>query len=165
MEAFCRHSRPQPSVFGGGRIRPNLREGHNVWFQRNKNEQKDLNTVAEENTVEISQSSPWTVLSPLGELSQGSLQFVLCMKRSNKADLIMMKRDSLMNIRGELEVLQSLSHPKIDNLISAFIHEDKIYLGFEYLRCTLEDLLHVHLPFEEPQLEIISSSVSLIKSG
>ena len=157
-EAFRRHSRPQPSVFGAVRNRPNLRKGHNELYIKKK-ERNDLPTVTETTFVDIVQRNPWVTLRPLGELRRGSLQFTLCVKRENKADMVMMKRDFRKNINSELEVLQSLSHPNIVELVQAFVHQDELFLGFRYIPFTLEDLLHVSESFEEPEVAVVSSSV------
>lgn len=61
----------------------------------------------------------------------------------------------------EASLLRKFSHPNIIEMIEVFVRDDDVYIELEYCRFTLEDVVNVHIRFEEPHLRLIAHSVLL----
>jgi hypothetical protein len=119
----------------------------------------DLSTslVPGEN-VEVQQQIPWKSLRRLGDLTQGTQRWMIC---SASASRLMLKKVEYASGKDQISKLQLLRHTNIVSLQNAFLHESQIYLAFEFAPITLEEVLHVHLRLEEPQIRTIATSVRI----
>ena len=109
--------------------------------------------------LQVHQGSPWTRHKRLGTLIQGSSVLSICAPKEPFLDMVMFKETESEPGSTETEVLKKLSHINIIALNHAFRKENKMFLGFEYYRHTLQELLHVHLPMQEVQIKVVARSV------
>lgn len=109
--------------------------------------------------VILQKVSPWTALTRLGTLFQGNAQMHLGVPNEAFRDLVIVKETPDADGRAEFDTLKQLSHPNVIKLKQAFLQDERILLGFEYCRYTLEEVLNVHLKFEEPHVRVIAKSV------
>ncbi|KAI9717984.1 MAG: hypothetical protein M1828_007020 [Chrysothrix sp. TS-e1954] len=110
--------------------------------------------------VTLVNSSPWQGGKRLGVLTQDSSQYTIWTPNKSYLDMLLFKASNdEVQAKVELETLSTLSHVNIVKLRSAYRWENQIYLGLEYCRYTLQELLHVHLPFEEVQIRLVAQTV------
>lgn len=107
-------------------------------------------------STQLSECSPWISNRRLGELIQADARLIVA---TFLGKLVMFKKLSKSAGEKARENQQRFSHPNIVTLKQAFLHEDAIYLGFEYYRFTAEEVLSVHLPLDEPMIRAIARSV------
>lgn len=105
--------------------------------------------------------SPWTAGVRLGDLVQGGERMTLCVAEAGDKEVVMFKRLAKREGVDEMRVLQQIRHPNIVPLKQAFLDGESIYLGLEYHRCTLGELLCVHIDLDEPAIQYIARSVKL----
>ena len=110
-------------------------------------------------SVTVHRGCPWPGFRKLGVLIQGASQLSLCATKGESCGLVMFKELDVDQGRNELETLQQISHPNIIKLRQAFEQNSSIFIGFEYYRCTLQEMLHVHISLEEPHVKAIAKSV------
>ncbi|GME34766.1 hypothetical protein GQ43DRAFT_443825 [Neofusicoccum parvum] len=65
------------------------------------------------------------------------------------------RRDGLREAR----LLRGLSHPNIVQLHEVFMQDDEVYMELDYCRLTLEEVVNVHIRFEELHLRLIAHSL------
>ena len=79
-------------------------------------------------------------------------------------EVIMFKRLAKREGVDEMKVLQQIRHPNIIHLKQAFLDGESFYLGLEYHRYTLGELLCIHIDLDEPAIQYIARSVKLVES-
>ena len=104
---------------------------------------------------------PWQSphVTRLGTLIQGSSKQEVCTSRENFGDLLMFKELEEELGSKELRTLEELSHPNIIRVRQVFALQDCIFLGLEYFRFPLQEVLQVHLDMVEDQIQVIAKSV------
>lgn len=98
----------------------------------------------------------WIDFIPLGTLTQGGREYLVCLQRNEGAALIMVKRRvSFRNDSLSRQVL-SLRHQHI--LLPRYLFDDYVgqHVGFQYVRFTLGEMLNTHVPVEEVTLHAIA---------
>jgi len=108
--------------------------------------------------------SPWTAGVRLGDLVQGGERVTLCAAEAGGKEVIMFKKLAKREGVDEMKVLQQVRHPNIIHLKQAFLDGEFFYLGLEYHRYTLGELLCVHIDLDEPAIQYIAGSVKLAES-
>ena len=102
-------------------------------------------------------TDPWKTLSLQGELVQGKSKWYLCIHEGLMA---IVKSVEIESGRRELEKIKKLSnHPHVATVNQVFESDKSMFFRFEYSRCTLEEVLNVHLCLDECHIRIIASSV------
>lgn len=103
-------------------------------------------------------------IEELGLLTQGPENWIIYTKKRSWStkNMIMFKKVDKGKGRLEVALLNRLSHPNIVQFKQAFETEDSLYIGLSYTRCTLKQLLHVHVPLGEPQIQLLAASVSIV---
>ena len=100
----------------------------------------------------------WLDLLQLGTLVQGSDEWLLCLSRVHK------KLYMLRAIQGEVEkVIQKtrkMDHPRIVAAAFAVSSDVQSFIGFQYVRYTLEEMLYVHLLMDEVHIRAVATSAS-----
>lgn len=109
--------------------------------------------------IVLHRADPWSQGLKLGDLTQGATTWGILSPRESFRDIIMFKKTEHEAGMHEMEILKRVSHRNIMKLCHVYTHEELIYLGFEYCRHTLQELLHVHLQFQELHLRAIAQSV------
>ncbi|KAI9747378.1 MAG: cytochrome c1 [Chaenotheca gracillima] len=109
--------------------------------------------------VTVQERSPWLNVRRLGRLQQDHASHFVCSPNHDFLDMVMYRKVLQEQMVEELDVLRRLSHPNILKLRNAFLYQDAIYLETEYCRHTLLEILHVHIPIGEKQIEIIACSI------
>ena len=110
--------------------------------------------------VALRRCSPWTVMTRLGVLTQSSQDLILCSSKESFGDLLFIQEVNKERGEKEFKILSEISHSNIIKVRQAFENNDRVFLGFEYFRHTLQELVCVHLPLEERHIRTISRSVS-----
>ena len=100
--------------------------------------------------------TPWESMKCLGELVQGEQTWSLCVQKNR---LSMVEKIDLKTGREELEKIKLLDHPNIATLQAAYDDDSFLYLQYDYRRYTLEEMLNVHVRFDECYIRIIATSV------
>lgn len=115
-------------------------------------------------TKNIIEQSPYASLDRLGTLYQHKKEFVLYKDRQSPFTMGMLQEIKDAR-KGEFEykVLMSLSNKHIIRPISAFRWNGTFFLGFEYCRHTLQELLHVHIHLQEQHIQQVAKPVSFGK--
>ena len=103
--------------------------------------------------------SPWQTVKRLGVFKQGSTRWTICAPKEDFLDLIMFEELDKKAGITKFNLLKNLSHPNIIKLKHAFIHDNLVYLGLEYCRHTVQELIHVHIPLEEYHIRVLAKSV------
>lgn len=86
---------------------------------------------------------------------------IYAMKTLRKAALI--KRNQLIHTASERNILQSIKHPFLVNLIYAFQSEDKLYMVLDYMGGgELFFWLKKHRRFSETRAQLMGAEVSYI---
>ena len=83
----------------------------------------------------------------------------VCTSRANFRDLLMFKEVEEELGSKELRILEELSHPNVIRVRQVFAWQDRVFMGLEYFRFTLQELLQVHLDMVEDQIQVIAKSV------
>lgn len=100
----------------------------------------------------------WLDLLQLGTLVQGCDEWLLCSSRAHK------KLYMLRAIQGEVEkVIQrvrTMNHSRIVAAAFAVSSDVQSFIGFQYVRYTLEEMLYVHLVMDEMQIRAVATSAS-----
>lgn len=112
--------------------------------------------------VRTQDGDPWDHLKRLGTVIQGKSELIVCMNKDEPQSMSMVKE--LSRAGGglkEANLLRKLSHPNIVKMIEVFLQDDDVYIELEYCRFTLEEVLSVHVRFEEPHIRLIAQSVLL----
>lgn len=103
---------------------------------------------------------PWERFTRLGAIVQGPSELTICVEKGNLQRMMMVKtprrREDGLKEAGQL---RKFSHPNIVQILEVFSHGDEVYIGLEYCRFTLEEIVNVHIRLEEPQLRLIAHSV------
>jgi serine/threonine protein kinase len=103
---------------------------------------------------------PLSPVITLGVLTQNSVRWAL-RAQYGRNGLIMVKKVKPESGKRELEIMQGFNHRNIAKLVHSSVHEDEtISISLEYCRCTLAEILFVHLKLEEMQIQCIARSVS-----
>lgn len=104
---------------------------------------------------------PWHGFSRLGAMVQGHQRFEIYVPRSGSSKMLMVKELRNRSNQGwdALECRDLLKHANIMQLRSVFSHDNVTYLGLDYVRHTLEEIVGVHLPLEECHIRLIATSV------
>jgi hypothetical protein len=117
---------------------------------------------------DISQSEPLPNISTrplgpvvtLGVLTQNNVRWVL-RGQHGRNGLIMVKKVRHESGKREQDLIETFNHRNIAKLVHSSINEDgSINLALEYCRCTLAEILFVHLELEETQIQYVGRSVS-----
>lgn len=111
-------------------------------------------------TVKIEERTPWEDFAQLGVLVQGAEQSLVGMPRAGPPVVYMFKKLHQSVGRPLLQRFQDFKHHNIVQIKHVFAHDSDIYLGMDYLRFTLEEVVHVHLPFTETHVRLLGKSVS-----
>lgn len=122
-------------------------------------------TPPSDSHVHVHESSPWTQLRCLGTMVQGPSEHALCVKKGEPQTLVMVKRVAKGPGMEEASSLRRLSHPNIVELRNVFLQGDEVYLELRYCRHTLEEVMNVHLKFEEVHVRLIAQSVCEISNS
>lgn len=145
-EAFQRHPRPQLPTKAAlllGSLKPSEKSKTSASKQSEK--------------LPLRHESPWSETSRLGEMTQGKNKLSLGLSNGK---ISMLKRMEIEAGKRHLEMVKLLHHSNIAKLESVFEQENHIYFQFEYSRFTLEEVLHVHLRFDESHIQAIAYLVS-----
>ena len=89
----------------------------------------------------------------------------MCAPKEDFLDLIMFEELDKKAGTTKFDLLKNLSHSNIIKLKHAFINDNLVYLGLEYCRHTVQELIHVHIPLEEYHIRVLAKSVGNYKSG
>lgn len=108
----------------------------------------------------VHKASPWIHGLKLGELTQGACCWSIRAPKEQFRDIVMFKEKEEEAGRKELDILTKIFHPNVVRIRHAYSYEGSIYLGFEYCRHTLHEMLHVHLKMQEAQIKVVARSVS-----
>jgi serine/threonine protein kinase len=113
----------------------------------------------EQNTTRaVHHGTPWKKIDRLGELIQGHREWYIGLF---KGKMVMLRKTELDAGQRQYEKVKLLAHPNIANLEEVFEGDSSFYFRYEYSRFTLEEVLNVHLRFEESQILTIACSVCL----
>jgi hypothetical protein len=98
----------------------------------------------------------WDNVSRLGDLVQhrSHLSVGIC-----NGTMIMLKTMNLATGKRILEKTKLLKHTNIAQVIDTLEENGKLSLMFEYIRFTLEEVLNVHMPLDEPHIRAIAQPV------
>jgi serine/threonine protein kinase len=156
-EAFQRHPRPQgfKAPTKAALLERSLKK-HPPSTRTTEPPSVGLSVSEPRENVEVQHRTPWKDLRKLGDLTQGSQRWTIC---AADASRMMVKKFDSASGKDQISKLQLLHHTNISSLQKAFLHESQVFLGFEFAPITLEEVLHVHLRLEEPQIRIIATSV------
>jgi hypothetical protein len=108
----------------------------------------------------IGTSNPFKENVPLGKLTQLS-EFIICKRSDIQKVQKMFKRTKVEEGRLEFQMLNLLRHSNIIALSDSYIYDGQFFLGLEYCRYTLAEILCVPQRLEQVHLEIMISSVGL----
>ncbi|KAL9093222.1 MAG: hypothetical protein Q9159_000399 [Coniocarpon cinnabarinum] len=102
--------------------------------------------------------NPWSSYKVLGTLTQGKTSLVLCSPNDN-SEPVLVKTAHGKHANKELEILKSLQHANIVKVKQAFVNTLSVDLCFEYYRFTLQELIHVHVPFKEVHVHSVAAPI------
>ena len=109
-------------------------------------------------SVAVRDGEPWGVFKPLGSLVIAGSHVTLC--HDLDGGLLMVKECKHGPGREERDLLRRLhAHRNVMQLLICFETEQKTFLGYEFFRVTLLEIVHVSLPLREQHLQIIASEV------
>jgi hypothetical protein len=150
-EAFQRHPRPQlptkAALLERSR-KPGEDRPHANPTTKTRDNEKSTSAVIHED--------PWNAMTRLGELIQGEQTWSVGVRLGR---LVMVKKVDAETGRKALEKAQLLGQSNLASIAEVFHHESVYYLGFDYLRITLEEVLNVHARLDESQIRVIATSV------
>ncbi|KAJ9624533.1 stress-activated protein kinase signaling cascade [Taxawa tesnikishii (nom. ined.)] len=112
-----------------------------------------------QDTVTVEACTPWKDFTQLGILTQGAERSFVCMPKAGPPVMYMFKRLDRSVGRSLLQDLQDFKHHNIVEIRFAFADDADIYIGMDYLRCTLEEVIHVHLPLTEMHIRLLAKSI------
>ena len=95
----------------------------------------------------------------LGDLVQGNQPWTICVDKGTNG-IVMVKRLEAKKGKAKLATFQLLRHRNISQISQVFLDDNWMYLGYEYSRFTLEEILHVHIRLQERQIQVVAISVS-----
>lgn len=101
-------------------------------------------------------NAQWLDYVQLGIITEGDDQLIMCCSRQDNSSLYMLKECA-----SYCQQSLSLLHPNVLNPVLVISTDAGVHVGHEYARYTLEELLHVHVPFEEAHVQVVAKSVSL----
>ena len=102
----------------------------------------------------------WLDLIQLGKLTQGAHGWLICSTRVEKKMYMLREAGEHVAASVTAKTLASLKHPNI--IAAAFMvtsSDVRSFVGFPYIRFTLEELLYVHMKMDESQIQAIAISV------
>jgi hypothetical protein len=131
--------------------------GESKYSSKNSSQEKASTPLG---TVEVKNQSPFEGKQLFSELMQPSSVFIVRQSSHSDRELEMLKKmnESASGL-NEFNLLKSLDHPNIVKIHNSYIYDNIFYLGLEYSRYTLEEVLAVPIPLRQEHLEIIISSV------
>ncbi|KAF2257506.1 hypothetical protein CC78DRAFT_588461 [Lojkania enalia] len=97
-------------------------------------------------------------LENLGRFTQDTVEWAVQTRRGHSSLIMVKKLDRVVGIKEE-KVLEQINHKNIIHLNYVLEDADSLFLGFEYCRVTLREILHVHLRLEELHLQYIARSI------
>ena len=97
----------------------------------------------------------------LGTFTQDRTRWVVRAQRGRR-NFVMVKRLDPILGQAEAHLLRRLTHRNIAKLVHSYMENEVRCIALEYCRFTVAEILHVHLRLEEPQLQLIARSVSLL---
>ncbi|CAI6337039.1 unnamed protein product [Periconia digitata] len=143
-DAFQRHRRPQFPTKAA------------LLLGTLKSQGKEATEPVAQN-LETLKQDPWHDAQRIGELVQGKQAWTVGVRRGA---IIMIKSIKDTDTGKRLvSMLQPLSHPNIARVLDVAEFDDQTHFTFEYYRYTLEEVLCVHLPFEEIHIRTIVQSI------
>lgn len=112
--------------------------------------------------IEAHETRPLGPMITLGVLTQNNVRWAL-RAQSGRNGLIMVKRTKPESGKREQDIIQAFNHRNIAKLVHSSVNNDGSFsLALEYCRCTLAEILFVHLKLEETQIQYVARSVSLL---
>ncbi|KAK7178713.1 hypothetical protein PSPO01_15242 [Paraphaeosphaeria sporulosa] len=107
--------------------------------------------------IRVQNEDPWEDTTCLGNLLQGNDELSICVY---KMKVGMMKKLTLETGRQYLEKVQAIdrTHTNILTIREVFETGKNLYLLFGYHRCTLEEVLHVHLTLSPAAIRVCSTT-------
>ena len=101
------------------------------------------------------QRNPWKEYRRLGDLVQGGVLIL----GSKMGKTIMFKEMSKADGRKEYSMLQAIKHRNVIDVQAVYIEDTCFFLGLEYARCTLEEVISVPLEMGEKHVQCVAFSV------
>ncbi|KAE9986986.1 hypothetical protein EG328_004118 [Venturia inaequalis] len=150
-KAFQRHQRPQQAALIRAIPRLPVKP-----YITSSTPMSTLEIEASQNVL-LHQEKPWLHLRRIGELVQGRDRWLLCETRTGA--ISMLKQMSEDRGRAEFALLSTLHHPSILHVDDSFCYNSQFYLGYEYCRFTLEEVLCVPIKLGEDHIRYIAISI------
>jgi hypothetical protein len=106
----------------------------------------------------------------LGYLTQDGVEWAISAKKQRSGNLSMKRGRSevVLFMVKQLErhaglrverILEHINHRNIAKVTNLAWEDNRLFLGIEYCRFTLKEILHVHRKLEEPQIRYIACSM------
>ena len=105
------------------------------------------------------ESSRWIDFLQLGKLSQGDREVMVCIDRRNKSMLFMFK-DIGQELSAPCRRSLTFRHPNLLAAKHIITSDVGKHIGYDYVRCTLSEVLSIHIPLEETHIHCIAHAVS-----
>lgn len=156
-----RHSRPQ--IPAGSLKEPSkqrlLVESTPSWVSKPADKEGSIHKasakICKQEKAQIEKVSGWTNYHKLGTLFQGSSEYIVTQDRRMRLAMF-----RLAESQSAASLAQRLRHNNILAANQLVNDANKVYIGFDYARFTLEEVLNTHLPFNEAQFRTIARSVT-----
>lgn len=103
----------------------------------------------------------WLDLLQLGTLVQGTNEWLLCSSRVQR-EMYMLR-----GIDGDVDQAalkaEIMAHPRIVAAAFAVSSDVQSFIGFQYVRFTLEEMLYVHVRMDETQIRAVATSAGHLR--